>query len=443
MQNSPQYAALYYGAMAANCAAVPLNVHEKASTLTRQIEHVGCKIIAVDVEHPEWPALRSSLRHCDTDVLGVPLTDGADSCDTFLPDTAADAAVSCHESIAHEVAMIIFTSGTTARPKAVMLSHENLAANATAIAGYLQLAPTDRVLCVLPFQFSYGSSVLNSNLIAGAHLLLEDNFAFPHVTLRRMQDERVTGFPGVPSTFAMLLGRCRLADYDLKSLRYITQAGGPMPRAHIEELRTQLPHVRTFIMYGQTEATSRLSYLPPEKLDEKLGSVGMPLEGLEIEIRDNQRRLGPGEVGEICARGASVMLGYWGDPELSTQTVRDGWLYTGDLGHVDDDGYLFIDGRAVDMIKVGAFRVSPQEVEEALAECPDVQEVAVTGVPDPLLGQAIKAVVVARAGAELDVQTLKAHCRTRLANYKVPKILEFANALPRTSSGKVQRYKLA
>jgi acyl-CoA synthetase (AMP-forming)/AMP-acid ligase II len=443
MQNSPQYAALYYGTMAASGAAVPLNVHEKASTLARQIEYVGCKTIAVDVQHPEWPALRSSLRQCDIDVVTVTMTDDADSFDTFLPATAADAPFSYHEAPAHDVAMIIFTSGTTARPKAVMLSHGNLAANATAIAAYLQVATTDRVLCVLPFQFSYGNSVLNSNLIAGAHLLLEDNFAFPHVTLRRMQDERVTGFPGVPSTFAMLLGRCRLADYDLTSLRYITQAGGPMPRAHIEQLRMQLPHARTFIMYGQTEATSRISYLPPEKLGEKLGSVGMPLEGLEIQIRENQRRLGPGEVGEICARGASIMLGYWGDPELSAQTVRDGWLHTGDLGHVDDDGYLFIDGRAVDMIKVGAFRVSPQEVEEVLAGCADVQEVAVTGVPDPMLGQAIKAVVVARAGVELDAQTLKAHCRTRLANYKVPKIVEFANALPRTSSGKVQRYKLA
>jgi acyl-CoA synthetase (AMP-forming)/AMP-acid ligase II len=340
-------------------------------------------------------------------------------------------------------ALMIYTSGTTSRPKGVLLSNGNLLANARTIAAYLNITTTDKVLCGLPFHFSYGSSVLNSNLIAGAQLLLEDNFAFPQQTLRRMQEESITGFPGVPSTFALLLGRCQLSDFDLSRLRYITQAGGSMPRAQIEKLRQLLPHTQVFIMYGQTEATARLSYLSPRELERKLGSVGKPLAGVDIEVRADGRVLPAGEVGEICARGPNVMLGYWREPELSSQALQEGWLYTGDLGHFDDEGFLYIDGRAVEMIKVGAFRVSPQEVEEVLATFPGVQEVAVTGIADPVLGQSIKAVLVLREGIAADLMGVKAHCRQHLANYKVPKVVEFAAVLPRTASGKVQRFKLA
>jgi acyl-CoA synthetase (AMP-forming)/AMP-acid ligase II len=217
-----------------------------------------------------------------------------------------------------------------------------------------------------------------------------------------------------------------------------------MPRAQIEKLRQQLPNTEVFIMYGQTEATARLSYLAPEHLQTKLGSVGMPLAGVEIAVRNSEgMNVATGEVGEICARGPNIMLGYWREPEMTAQVLRDGWLHTGDLGHLDEDGYLYIDGRAVEMIKVGAFRVSPQEVEEVLATCPGVQEVAVTGVADEVLGQSIKAVIVLREGAPADLRAVKAHCRQHLASYKVPKIVEFAAALPRTSSGKVQRFKLA
>jgi acyl-CoA synthetase (AMP-forming)/AMP-acid ligase II len=340
-------------------------------------------------------------------------------------------------------AMMIYTSGTTSRPKGVLLSNGNLVANARAIAAYLQITPNDKVLCGLPFHFSYGSSVLNSNLISGAQLLLEDNFAFPQQTLKKMQEEGVTGFPGVPSTFALLLGRCQLSDFDLGKLRYLTQAGGSMPRAQIEKLRQQLPHTQVFIMYGQTEATARLSYLAPEHLEAKLGSVGMPLPGVEIEVRSDGQVVPTGEIGEICARGPNIMLGYWREPELTSQVLRDGWLHTGDLGHLDSEGFLYIDGRAVEMIKVGAFRVSPQEVEEVLATFPGVQEVAVTGIADEVLGQSIKAVIVLREGAPADLRGIKAHCRQQLASYKVPKIVEFAAVLPRTASGKVQRFKLA
>ncbi|MET0536226.1 MAG: class I adenylate-forming enzyme family protein [Steroidobacter sp.] len=443
IRNSPQYVASYFGVIAAGCVAVPLNVQERASVLSRQIEHADCSAVIADPQHPEWTALNAAIASKAPLMIAVDLQPGTAGCLAFCAAMHSEAELNLPELQHDAPAMMIYTSGTTSRPKGVLLSNGNLVANARAIAAYLRITASDKVMCGLPFHFSYGSSVLNSNLISGAQLLLEDNFAFPQQTLKRMQDEGVTGFPGVPSTFALLLGRCQLTDFDLSKLRYITQAGGSMPRAQIEKLRQQLPNTEVFIMYGQTEATARLSYLAPEHLESKLGSVGMPLPGVEIEVRSEGKVVAHGEVGEICARGPNIMLGYWREPELTAQVLRDGWLHTGDLGHVDDEGYLYIDGRAVEMIKVGAFRVSPQEVEEVLATFPGVEEVAVTGVADEMLGQSIKAVIVLREGAPADLMGVKAHCRQHLANYKVPKIVEFAAVLPRTSSGKVQRFKLA
>lgn len=443
LRNSPQYVALYFGALAAGHVAVPLNPQERANVLARQIEHCGASLLVGDPEHPEWQALCDSppLRHVRT--LPVALTTGSTSTSDFVRAFGASTAPVSFSPSADMLAAIIYTSGTTGRPKGVMLSHGNLLSNTRAIIQYLELTANDRGLCVLPFQFSYGSSVLHTHLLAGAYLSIEENFAFPQATLQRLQNERITGFAGVPSTFTMLLGRCKLEDFDLSSLRYVTQAGGPMPTPVVAQLRAQLPRARLFIMYGQTEATARIAYLPPERLDATQRSVGIAIDGVQIEVRAENRATQADEIGEIVVRGPNVMLGYWNDAEATAAVLRDGWLYTGDLGHRDADGFLYIDGRAVDMIKVGAFRVSPLEVEEVVAALPGVEEVAVVGVLDELLGQAIKAIIVARAGAEPPApMAVKAHCRQHLASYKVPKIVEIAATLPRTMSGKVQKFKL-
>lgn len=450
LRNSPQYVALYYGVLASGCVVVPLNAQERAGVLARQIEHAGAGILFADKDHPESAALSQAARDHGVIDVSIALRDDARGVEQFVEEVrggAGDAAAAFDVALAlapETLATLIYTSGTTGRPKGVMLSHGNLAANAAAIIDYLGIDARDRGLCVLPFHFSYGNSVLHSHLLAGAQLVLEDNFAFPQMTMQRMQDEAVTGFAGVPSTFALMLGRCQLQEFNLQALRYVTQAGGPMPRPLIERLRQQLPQAQLFIMYGQTEATARLTYLPPQYLDTKLGSVGVPLAGVDIKVFDTSgSELPSGQTGEICARGPNVMLGYWQDPAASQEALRGGWLHTADLGHKDEDGFLYIDGRSVEMIKVGAFRVSPQEVEEVIAALPGVEEVGVTSIADELLGQAIKAVIVPRSGADLDMRSVKAHCRVQLAAYKVPKVVEFALALPRTSSGKIQRFKLA
>lgn len=217
-----------------------------------------------------------------------------------------------------------------------------------------------------------------------------------------------------------------------------------MPWANIGKLRNLLPAAQFFVMYGQTEATARLTYLPPERLDEKQGSVGVPVRGVEIRVfRADQTRASNNETGDVVARGPNVMLGYLGDVALSNATLQDGWLRTGDIGHLDDEGFLYLTGRSVEMIKSGAFRISPGEIEAEIASMPGVAEVGVTSVSDDLLGEAIKAVVVLAPGVSINERTVKAHCREKLGPHKVPKLVEFAHSLPYTASGKLRRSQLA
>jgi len=201
-----------------------------------------------------------------------------------------------------------------------------------------------------------------------------------------------------------------------------------------------LPHAQLFVMYGQTEATARLTYLPPDKLAAKKGSVGIAIPSVTIEIRDKQDHpVGAGVTGEICARGENVMQGYWRDSDRTAEVVKDGWLHTGDLAHYDADGFIYIDGRSSDMIKTGANRISPKEVEEIVQELPEVQEVAVIGVPDETLGEVIKVFVVTIPGQSLKMRTVQLHCRKNLATYKIPKHVEFVDELPKTASGKIKK----
>lgn len=444
-RNCPEYVAFLYGALSARVAAVPLNAQERAAVLAMQVAHGGVRMVVGDPAHPEWRALRAALP-TDVSMLAIAAHDNAESAAAFRSAVGAQASQTLESPrvVRDEMAILLYTSGTTGRPKGVMLSHGNLVDNTGTIIDYLGLNPSDVGLVVLPFHFSYGNSVLHMHLGAGATLLLEDNLAFPVLAMRRMQSESVTGLSGVPSTFAILMSRARIEEFDLSAMRYITQAGGAMTRADIQRMRELVPSARFFVMYGQTEATARLTYLAPERLNDKLGSIGKPIDGVEIEVRDPEGRvLPPGKTGELCARGPNIMLGYWRDEEATRTAVVDGWLHTGDLGHADEDGFLYIEGRVVEMIKVGSFRVSPLEIEEVLATLPGIAEMAVTSIPDELLGQAVKAVLVLCEGATLDERDVKAHCLSRLAAYKVPKVVEFARVLPRTSSGKIQRFKLS
>lgn len=429
--------AAIYATWLAGGVVVPLNTQGRAGEVASSLAHADARVLLHESSYAEREQVSReapfarfhavSEAHLATPAVSA--SPRADLCDGPRPA---------------DLAMILYTSGTTGKPKGVMLSHANLAANVASIVAYLELSSADRVLSVLPFYYSYGSSVLHTHLAVGASVVLEKNFVFPHVVLATMARERVTGFSGVPSTYALLLSRVRLDEAELGSLRYLTQAGAAMAPATVAKVRAALPRARLFVMYGQTEATARLTYVPPGRLPDKPGSVGVALEGVEIRIGDEHGREVPrGIAGSIRVRGPNVMLGYWRDEAATRQVLRDGWLDTGDIGYLDAEGFLFLSGRRTDIIKTGAHRVHPQEIEEVLLELEGVREAAVVAVEDELLGQAIGAYVVRGPDADLSAERIKAHCRSQLAAYKVPKRVEFVTSLPRTASGKLKRKEIA
>ncbi|VAW73213.1 Long-chain-fatty-acid--CoA ligase [hydrothermal vent metagenome] len=444
LDNSPEYAAIYYGVLAAGGVVVGLNTAAKARDLANWLQHAGADWLFAESRQPELSSLLDRL----SGSIGI-VDVGEASCDSGRANLGAlpfdDKAPLCIPDFINEnsLASIIYTSGTTGQPKGVMLTHSNLHENICSILEYLKLDEQDRVLNVLPFYYSYGNSVLHTHLAVGGTVILENSLLYPRNVLTRLVEEKATGFSGVPSTYSLLLNRTELADYDLSSLRYLTQAGGAMAPVSIQRLREQVPHADFFIMYGQTEASARLSYLPPEMLDAKMGSIGIAIPGVTLEVRNEQGKIvRSGETGEIWATGKNIMNGYWQDEGLSCEVLHEGWLKTGDLAYCDDEGYLFIVGRSSEMIKSGAHRISPKEIEEVILELDGVEEIAAVGVPDDMLGQIIKVVVVVASGYDLQKRNIQAHCKKNLASYKIPKQVEFVNEIPRTASGKVRRFML-
>jgi long-chain acyl-CoA synthetase len=437
------FALCTYAIWFADGVVLNLNVAARAEELAASIHHAGCTVVVVDAEQVTAPKLLSLLGP-DVKVIvrGAARLDivAAPDLDDILRGPAEPITFTARPEA---LASLLYTSGSTGAPKGVMLSHGNLAANAASIVDYLQLTSGDSIACVLPFHYSYGASILHTHLSVGARIVVEPNLVFPHRVVEAMARERVTGFAGVPSTFTLLLSRVQLARYDLNSLRYVTQAGGAMSPALAERVRAAFPHSRLFVMYGQTEATARLTYLPPDVGHPEAGCVGRAVRDVEIEIRDADLHKQPcGESGEIWARGPNVMLGYWKDPAATARVLRGGWLRTGDQGRLDKNGHLHIEGRRSDIIKVGAHRVHPIDIEQTIEELAEVAEVAAVGEDDALLGQVVKVFIVTIPDAKLDVETIKAHTRARLAAYKVPRSIEFVASLPRTASGKLRRQML-
>ncbi len=429
----------WYGCWRAGAAVVPLNAQARERDFHPWLLHSGARLLIQHQDHEDGmraataagvPVLHA--QHClagEGGATGDASSDADAAPDSPTPDSKA-------------LAAILYTSGTTGAPKGVALSHRNLAANTASILDSLGIGAEDSTVSTLPFYYAYGASVLHTHLAVGARIVLEDNLVFPHLVAEALARERATGFSGVPSTFALLLDRGQLERHDLSALRYLTQAGGAMAPAMARRVRAAFPSARLFVMYGQTEASARLTCLPPERFEDKAGSVGTPIANVEIQVRrEDGSRAAPGEAGEVWARGPNVKAGYWQAPEATAATLVEGWLRTGDEGHLDADGFLWLSGRRSDMIKTGAHRVHPQDVEEVIAELPGVREVAVTGIDDTLLGQVVAAFLVPGNDAPTEM-AVKAHCRQRLASYKIPRQVAFVSELPKTASGKIRRAAL-
>jgi long-chain acyl-CoA synthetase len=346
-----------------------------------------------------------------------------------------------------DLAALIYTSGSTGRPKGVMLTHLNIVSAATSITTYLENVSDDIILSVLPLSFDYGLYQVLMAFKVGARLVLERSFTYPYAVVEQLIREKVTGFPVVPTISAVLL-QLDLKKYEFPTLRYITNTAAALPTHHIRQICKLFPHVKLYSMYGLTEC-KRVSYLPPDQIDIRPTSVGRGMPNEEVYIVDEEgRRVGPGVIGELVVRGSHVMKGYWELPQETGRVLRPGplpgesVLYTGDFFRMDEEGYLYFVGRKDDIIKSGGQKVSPKEIEDILYSLDGVTEAAVVGVPDPILGQAIKAVVTVREGAGLTEQDVLRHCVKHLEDLMVPKFVEFRDSLPKTSSGKISKQEL-
>ena len=346
-----------------------------------------------------------------------------------------------------DLAALVYTSGSTGESKGVMLTHRNMTAAATAIGGYLDNTADDVILSALPLAFTYGLGQVTTAFRAGATLVLERSFLYPRAIIETMRREKVTGFPLVPTMATLLLRQDLKPDW-FGPLRYITNAAAALPRPRMQRLRETFPSAKIYSMYGLTEC-QRASYLPPEEIDRRPDSVGVPIPGTTARVVDDKgRRVPPGVVGELVVAGAHVMAGYWNRPEATRGALRpdalsgETVLYTGDLFRTDVEGFLYFVERKDDVIKTGGEKVAPRHVEAVIAQLDDVAEVAVFGVPDDVLGEAVAAVIASVDGAILTAESVRRHCLRHLEPFMVPKAVEIRKALPTTLTGKISRRML-
>jgi long-chain acyl-CoA synthetase len=354
-----------------------------------------------------------------------------------------------------DLAAIIYTSGTTGKSKGVTHTHRSIDTAVETIVEYLDNNADDVILCVLQLNFSYGLVQLLATFRTGATLILEKGYGYPYEIVRLIERHRVTGFAGTPTIWSLLLNLPSLsavADADagtgvpaLASVRYITNAAAGLPATFIPRLKAVIPRAKIFLMHGQTECI-RTTFLPPEEVRQKPTAVGKGMRNVELWIEDDDgNRLGPGEIGEMVVRGSVVMAGYWNDPEATSRALFPGeysWervLHTNDLFRMDADGYFHFVSRNDEIIKSRGEKVSPFEVEGVIYRLDEVAECRVIGVPDEILGHAIRAEIVIKPGHVCNERKIKAHCAGFLEPYKIPTQIVTVEAIPKTASGKIRR----
>ena len=460
LDNSREYVVTYYAILKAGGITVALNTEQGAEGINYICRDCGARYLVTSRKLSSALEPLFAVERAGQTGTGSPLLErlfvwggsnppeggGAAERVVVLPGalSAQSPAAPDVRLIDLETASIVYTSGSTGRPRGAVLSHLNIVSNTRSIVEYLELTAEDRIMVVLPFYYIYGKSLLNTHFFVGGSVVVDNRFLYPNAILQTMKEQAVTGFAGVPSTFTILLRRSGLKTQKFGTLRYLTQAGGPMAPAVQKELAEALAPAKLFIMYGATEASARLSYLDPEDLPRKWGSIGKAIPNVELFVADPEGRpLGAGREGEIVARGANIMSGYWNHPEETEKVLKNGLYFTGDLGTMDDEGFLYVIGRTRDMIKIGGHRVSAKEIEDAIYEHPAVVEAAVIGIPDDVLGEVPKAFLVIKKGHPGEIEEeLPRFLQQRLAAYKVPKSFEIRETLPKNESGKIQKLRL-
>jgi acyl-CoA synthetase (AMP-forming)/AMP-acid ligase II len=443
VENSPDYIAAYFGIFFCGGVAVPCDVKGQPDTLAGILDECEVRILVVSMPQGRMALNVISQRSLPTCVVGPGLPDAliAKVAGIRVGDFAPQA-IDVQVDPAG-AAVINYTSGSSGKPKGVVMSHRAILANTRSIVASLGLTRTDRMMQILPFFYCYGASLLHTHFMVGGSLVLDNRFMYPAAVLNNLRDSECTGLAGVPSTFHTLAKVCPLKKSEQPSLRLVTQAGGRLEPELVELLRESVSPALFFVMYGQTEASARLTSLHPADWPERRGSVGRPIPGVELRIVDETGTDLPAErSGEIWARGPNLMSGYWRQPEESAAVLRDGWLRTGDIGRVDSDGFLYIEGRKKDIIKTSGYRVSPAEVEAVLKLHESVEQTVVLGLPDAAAGEKIAAVVAAGHPELVTERELINHCGRLLPPHKVPRRIVVVAELPKSAAGKVQRESL-
>ena len=452
-ENSPDVVVGIFAALKAGGVFVVINPTTKVEKLSYILKNCRATVLITTKRKLEevWPAIPYLRTIVVTDGQDLDAPSRGDKQILSLPgifetESSQRPPKRC---IDIDLAALIYTSGSTGRPKGVMVTHRNICAAATSITTYLENSSDDVIINLLPLAFDYGLYQVLMAFKVGATLVLERGFTYPFAVIETLLREKVTGLPLVPTISSILL-QLNLREYSFPHLRYITNTAAALPTEHIRQLREIFPHVKIYSMYGLTEC-KRVSYLPPDQIDVRPRSVGRGMPNEEVYVVDDKgKRLPAGEVGELVVRGANVMKGYWEAPEETARVLRDGdfaWpekvLYTGDLFTTDEEGYLYWIGRKDDIIKTRGEKVSPKEVEDVLYSFPAVADAAVIGVPDEVLGNAIKAFVTVKPGCSTTEEELLRHCKDHLEDFMVPKYLEISQSMPKTGSGKISKRDLA
>jgi long-chain acyl-CoA synthetase len=431
LPNIPEFAVCYLAVMKAGGIAVSINSMFKSDEVKYVINDSGAKIIFTvgdfvrNIPCMECPSV-SHVVVCEGDVQGN------ETLHHWMAQVSAQAeALNMNRD---EPAVLLYTSGTTGFPKGATLSHGNVISNIESTVHHCGYTPNDRMALFLPLFHVFGQNfIMNATFSTGGTLVMHRRFVFDEV-LDAIQRHRVTMFFGVPTIYINLLN-ADLSQYDLSSIRYYFSAAASMPR-EISRRWTERFGRNVYEGYGLTESSPFACYNHDSHF--KFGSVGTAIRDFELKILDiDDNELPIGKWGEICIKGPGVMLGYWGKPDESSYALRNGWLHSGDIGMMDDEGYIYIMDRVKDMINAAGFKIWPAEIEQFLYHHEAIKEVAVYGVPDPVKGETVKAAIVLKQDAAASSEEIIAFCRERIAAYKVPTNVEFMNELPKSPTGKI------
>lgn len=444
LENSWACVTAIFGTLTAGAVFVLVNPQTRAGKLEFILRDSGARALITDAQlEPVFDAALPRLAEPPAVLCSGEPKGSAEPLEAAL--AAAQPLAEPVPVIPPDLAAILYTSGSTGTPKGVMQTHQAMVFTIGSLIEYLRLGTEERILCVLPLSFDYGLYQLLMAVALGGCLVLERSFTFLGQVLARMRQERVTVFPGVPTVFATLLAAHKRAPLSFPSVTRLTNTAAALPDEFVRDLREIFPNALIYKMYGLTEC-KRVSYLEPELIDAKPGSVGTAIPGTEVYLlSDDGKPVRPGETGILHVRGPHVMAGYWNRPDLTNQMLKPGKLpgervlCTHDLFRMDEDGFLYFVGRTDDIIKTRGEKVSPVEVENALHRIPGVLEAAVVGVPDPLLGEAVRAYVVTEPKSGLTAQSLRGESAAFLESYMVPAQVILCEDLPRSANGKIDK----